>query len=171
MTAAKHDGDDEGVVRLLAGAAALVGSVRNCWLITRPDRTVTARPMGVVALENSDHDWKLVFLTDSRSRKSSEIARAGNVMVIVQREPDEAYATFSGRAAKITDPAVVASRWKEAYGRYFPKEADRSNAIFIEITIERMELWIRGVTPEPFGFVPAVVERVGGGWRLDSPAH
>jgi hypothetical protein len=29
-----------------------------------------------------------------------------------------------------------------------------------------MELWIRGVTPEPFGLLPTVLERdAGGGWR------
>jgi hypothetical protein len=30
-----------------------------------------------------------------------------------------------------------------------------------------MELWIRGVTPEPFGLRPTILERDdGGGWRL-----
>ena len=29
-----------------------------------------------------------------------------------------------------------------------------------------MELWIRGVTPEPFGLRATVLERDHGGWRL-----
>jgi hypothetical protein len=29
-----------------------------------------------------------------------------------------------------------------------------------------MELWIRGVTPEPFGLRATVLERDAGGWRL-----
>jgi hypothetical protein len=30
-----------------------------------------------------------------------------------------------------------------------------------------MELWIRGVTPEPFGMRPTTLERdAGGAWRL-----
>jgi hypothetical protein len=44
-----------------------------------------------------------------------------------------------------------------------------ANAAFIEVEIKRMELWIGGVTPEPFGLRPTVLERVSGGeWRLVS---
>jgi len=58
------------------------------------------------------------------------------------------------------------ARWKPAYDTYFPSDTDRANAIFVEVEIERMELWIRGVTPEPFGLRAAVLERDAGGWRL-----
>ena len=51
-----------------------------------------------------------------------------------------------------SSPSRSEQLWKEdAYVRYFPTEKDRENAGFIEVRIERMELWIRGVTPEPFG--------------------
>ncbi len=50
-------------------------------------------------------------------------------------------------------------RWKAAYDVYFPSETDGANAIFVEVEIERMELWIRGVTPEPFGLRATVLER------------
>jgi hypothetical protein len=37
----------------------------------------------------------------------------------------------------------------------------------IEVEVARMELWIRGVTPEPFGPYPTILERdVEGAWRL-----
>ena len=52
------------------------------------------------------------------------------------------------------------------YDVYFPSEADRASAIFVEVEVERMELWIRGVTPEPFGLRATVLARDGGGWRL-----
>ena len=58
------------------------------------------------------------------------------------------------------------ARWKAAYNAYFPSEQDRANAAFVEVDIERMELWIRGVTPEPFGLRATVLARDGGGWRL-----
>ena len=58
-------------------------------------------------------------------------------------------------------------RWKPAYDAYFSSEADRAGAAFVDIAVERMELWIRGITPEPFGLKPAVLERDGEGtWRL-----
>ena len=50
---------------------------------------------------------------------------------------------------------------------YFPSEQDRANAAFVEIETERMELWIRGVTPEPFGLDTTTLERdKSGNWRL-----
>ena len=58
-------------------------------------------------------------------------------------------------------------RWKPAYDAYFPTETDRASAIFVEVEVERMELWIRGVTPEPFGLRATVLERDAGvGWRV-----
>ena len=63
---------------------------------------------------------------------------------------------------------MVCRRWKRGYEVYFPTEADRVHALFVEVAIERMELWIRGVTPEPFGTKPTVLEREKEGWRLVS---
>jgi hypothetical protein len=34
--------------------------------------------------------------------------------------------------------------WKDAFDAYFPTAVDRANAAFVEVDIERMELWIRG---------------------------
>ena len=65
------------------------------------------------------------------------------------------------------DASETRSRWKAAYDVYFPSAADQANAIFVEVGIKRMELWIRGVTPEPFGLLPSVLERdAGSTWRL-----
>ena len=71
-----------------------------------------------------------------------------------------------GRAALHESESETRSRWKAAYDVYFPSETDRTNAIFVEVEVERMELWIRGVTPEPFGLRATVLERSAVGWRL-----
>jgi general stress protein 26 len=92
--------------------------------------------------------------------------RAEEVAILVQHEPDLAYVTLIGRAALHESASETRSRWKEAYDAYFPSETDRSHAIFVEIKVERMELWIRGVTPEPFGLRAMVLERDAEGWRL-----
>jgi general stress protein 26 len=92
--------------------------------------------------------------------------RAGKVAILFQHDPDLAYVTLTGGAALHEDPSETRTRWKRAYDVYFPSEADRENAIFVEIEIERMELWIRGVTPEPFGLRATVLERDAEGWRL-----
>ena len=41
-------------------------------------------------------------------------------------------------------------------------EMDRANAIFVEVRIDSLELWIRGVTPEPFGLKTTRLERAAG---------
>lgn len=56
----------------------------------------------------------------------------------------------------------------EARLRSLLPDRGRPCALFVEVAIERMELWIRGVTPEPFGTKPTVLEREGEGWRLVS---
>lgn len=169
MSQQKDDRHSEEVIRLLAGAAKLIGSVPNCWLVTQSETGgVNARPMGRVLPDPDHNDWKIRFLTDGRSRKSSDIRRANGVELIFQRDNDEAFAAFAGPAVLIDDPAEIARLWKPAYASYFPSEADRANAAFIEVAVERMELWIRGVTPEPFGLQPTIVERgAGGKWRLN----
>ena len=49
----------------------------------------------------------------------------------------------------------------------FPEGPDRSSAIFVAIDAIRVELWIRGVTPEPFGIRTTIVERdAERRWRL-----
>ena len=74
---------------------------------------------------------------------------------------------LNGRAALIEAASEVRKFWKEGYNAFFPSETDRANAAFVQVDVERMDLWIRGVTPEPFGLRPAKLERnAGGAWRL-----
>lgn len=154
------------VSRLLAGAARMVASVRYCWLVTQAGAGgANARPMGRISRSPDENDWTVWFITDGRSRKAREIRRDGKVSLIFQRDGEDAFVTLIGKASLRADASEVRRRWKEAYSVYFPSEADRENASFVEV--ERMELWIRGVTPEPFGLQVTALERdAGGRWRL-----
>jgi len=166
MSRAIDEPNDSQVSRLLAGAASLIESVRYCWLVTRSKAGgVNARPMGRVLPACEQADWKILFVTYGRSQKASDIRRADSVEFIFQGDHEEAFGTFAGRAVLIEDPLAVQRLWKPAYEPNFPEEADRANAAFIEIAVERMKLWIPGVTPEPFGLRPGILERgAGGGW-------
>jgi general stress protein 26 len=113
-----------------------------------------------------EDDWRFRFLTDGRSRKVAEMRRAEEVAIIIQDDPDLAFVTLIGRAALHGNASETRSRWKSAYDACFPSETDRADAIFVEVQVERMELWIRGVTPEPFGLRATVLRRDAGGWRL-----
>ena len=163
-----QDGHDDEVRQLLAGAARAIASVRWCWLATTPEiGLINARPMGQTPRIFDEDEWTVRFVTDGRSRKASEIWRAGKAAVIFQRETDDAYVALTGSAALHVGAAQDARRWREAYEVYFPGEGERANAAFIEIRGERLELWIRGVTPEPFGIRPTRLERgATSAWRL-----
>jgi general stress protein 26 len=169
MSQAEDERDRVEVSRLLAGAMRAIASVRYCWLATEAEAVGpnTMRPMGRLAPEPGDNDWTIWFVTDGRSRKASDIRRAGKVALIFQHDADDAYVAVTGVATLRQDASEVSRRWKNAYNRYFPTEADRAGAAFIEVEAERMELWIRGVTPEPFGLRPTTLERhAAGAWRL-----
>ncbi|HLW89722.1 MAG TPA: pyridoxamine 5'-phosphate oxidase family protein [Roseiarcus sp.] len=160
-------GDNAETGRLLAGAAKTMASVRYCWLATLDEASgLNARPMGRVPNEPGEDDWTIRFITDGRSRKASDIRRAGEAALIFQRDSDDAYVALTGRA-KLRERASEDRHWKDAYNVYFPTAHDLKSAAFIEVDVARMELWIRGVTPEPFGLRPTVLEReAGGAWRI-----
>jgi general stress protein 26 len=153
------------MTRLLEGAAKTMANVRYCWLATTAG-DIHARPMGRIPPEAGEDAIMVRFLADGRSGKVSQIGQNADVTAIFDDQPHDGYVTVAGRARLETDPSVVQRRWKRGYEAYFPTEADRVHALFIEVSIERMELWIRGVTPEPFGAEPTVLERDGESWRL-----
>jgi general stress protein 26 len=154
------------MTRLLDGAARTMASMRYCWLMTTAEDGVHARPMGRIPAEAGEDALTVRFLADSRSRKAAEIRRCGKVTAIYEHQPSDGYVAVTGTAVLQDDPSVVCRRWKRGYEAYFPTEADRAHALFVDVSIERLELWIRGVTPEPFGAIPTVLERAGEGWRL-----
>jgi general stress protein 26 len=154
------------MTRLLDGAAKTMASVRYCWLMTTAEDGIHARPMGRLPVEPGEEPLTVRFLADGRSRKAAEIRRCRKVMAIYEHQPSDGYVTVTGTATLQDDPAVVGRRWRRGYEAYFPTEADRAHALFVEVSIERLELWIRGVTPEPFGMKSTVLERDGEGWRV-----
>ena len=155
------------VSRLLAGAAKTMASAGYCWLATAAEAgPARIRPMGRVLNDPGEDEWTIRFLTDGRSRKAADMRRESEVAILFQHDPDLAFVALIGRAALHDSASEVRARWKRAYDLYFPTETDRANAIFVEVEVERMELWIRGVTPEPFGLRATALERVSGGWRV-----
>jgi general stress protein 26 len=166
MSQAKDERNDVEISRLLAGAAKTIANVRYCWLVTDAKTGVAnARPMG--RLLSDDHDWTIRFVIGGRSRKASDIRRSDEVGLIFQRSQDDAFIALSGKASLIEGATEVDRLWKSAYGAYFQSATERASAAFIEVEVARMELWIRGVTPEPFGLLPTVLERdAARTWRL-----
>ena len=164
-TKAKPESVD--VSHLLAGAAKTMRSARYCWLATTAECGIPhVRPMGRVLNDPGEDAWRIRFLTDVRSHKAADMRRASEVTILFQHDPDLAFVSLIGKAELHEDTSETRSRWKAAYDVYFPSATDQANAIFVEVGIKRMELWIRGVTSEPYGLRTTVLERDAGGWRL-----
>lgn len=168
MSRGEDERNEIEVSRLLAGAAKTVASTRHCWLATAAENGgINARPMQRVPRDADENDWKIRFIIDGRSRKASDIRHVCKVAVIFQHDPDDASVSLIGTAVLREGASEIRQRWKSAYNVYFSSEKDRANAAFVEIDAERMELWIRGVTPEPFGLYPTILERdASGDWRF-----
>src|SRR6516162_10048486 len=98
MSRAKDERAAIEISRFLAGAAKTIASVRYCWLLTEAEAGgANARPMGRVLAGPDESDWTILFITDGRSRKASDIRRAGEVGLIFQHDPDAAFVAFTGR--------------------------------------------------------------------------
>jgi general stress protein 26 len=154
--------------QLLAAAAATMTKARYCWALTiAEDGSVNARPMGPQQSSSREDPFGILFLTRSGSRKAREIGRTGRLSVVYQHDADDGYVTLIGRGVIVADRALLRARWQPAWNLFFPAGADDEAAIFVQLEAERIELWVRGVTAEPFGARGAIRERdPGQPWRL-----
>jgi general stress protein 26 len=154
--------------QLLTAASHVLAGARASWLITAGEEdAVNVRPMGGLRAVRPG-SWKMLYLADARSRKAADIRRAGQSTVVVQHG-DDAFVNVAGLAALLEGASEVRKHWISGYDRYFPTEQDRVNAVLIELDVRRMDLWIRGVTPEPFGLRPTrLAQDADGEWQIRS---
>jgi general stress protein 26 len=154
------------VGQLLAAASSVLASARASWLITEGEYgDINARPMGGLRPLRPG-SWRMLYLADIRSRKVADIRRSGQSTVIVQHGND-AFVNLAGLAEVLEEASEVRIHWISDYDRYFPTEQDRVNAALITLNVKRMDLWIRGVTPEPFGLRPTSLEQnTDGVWQI-----
>jgi len=88
---------------------------------------------------------------------------------LIFEDADDAFVSVAGAAEVISDSAVIGRRWIPDYDRIFPSATDKANAVFIDVRAEELRLWIRELTPEPFGVRSLTLRRpLDGDWHLDS---
>lgn len=161
------EGNSIEVDRLLERAAATVAKASFCWLATVDESGAPRlRPMGRLPPEPGDDAWTLRFITDGRSLKAANIRRAGRADLVLQREAEDAFVALAGAARLEEVHAEVRRRWKRSYDAFFPSEADKANAVFLTLEADRLDLWIRRVTPDPYGLKTTTLTRDAAGWRL-----
>jgi general stress protein 26 len=151
---------DDRVAEWLDAAARLWAATRYCWLATT-DASGEAhlRPMGRTPPVRGDEAWRLRFIADGRTRKVADIARNAALSITAQRDADDAYLALRGKGEIGLGARRDARLWRDAYDAYFPGEDDREHAAFLEVRVDRIDLWMRSVTPEPFGLRAVTLTR------------
>lgn len=110
--------------------------------------------------------WIIRLVTDARTRKVDEIWRDQRVNVLCQ-DRGGAFVSATGRARLIFEPEEVKALWRGAYDAFFPAEK-RDHAAFLEVDVDELDLWIQGVTPEPFGMGTTTLKRAASGrWSVE----
>jgi general stress protein 26 len=148
------------VERLLTAAKDTMAKAKFCWAVTTAENgQANARPMGRIPSAPGDDAWIVWFMTRRTSRKALEIGRAGRLTVVFQHDADDSYVTLIGRSEIITDRAVIRPRWQKDWNLFFADGAEDENAVLVRTEAMRLELWVRGVTAEPFGARTTILER------------
>jgi general stress protein 26 len=89
------------------------------------------------------------------------------VTLAFQHPSGERYIALGGRATIIDDVAEMRTMWPSNLDSHFPPGFADANMIVIQIDVDRIEVHVRGLTPEPFGAGRTLLERQSvGSWRF-----
>ena len=112
-------------------------------------------------------EWTRRFLVRRSSRKVVEIRAAQSVTLAFQHPSGDRYIALSGRATINEDAAEMRTMWSSDLDAHFPPGFADANMIVIQVDVDRIEVHVRGLTPEPFGAGRTLLERQStGSWRF-----
>jgi len=152
---------------VLAAARATIAQTIDCWVMT-PSASggVHARVVQPIPAAPEDEDWTISFVTSARSRKAAEIARAG-CMTLGYQHANRDYVALDGQVTLVRDRAELAARWQEPWRVHFPRGPEDPSLALVRLAVERIEVCVRGVSPEPFGSRYLTVTRdAAGAWTI-----
>ncbi len=118
-------------------------------------------------LEITD-DLEVWFATSRWSRKVREILRSGRLTLASDDLDTLSAVTMVGAARVIDDIAARQGRWVEQMRQFFPGGPAGDDYVLVHVRADRAEVidYVQGITPPPFGLVPAVVVRRDGRWDV-----
>jgi len=151
--------------QLLSDAAEALARTRACWLVTRSESGVPrSRPMSLLPVDPSE-GWLLRLVTDARTRKVDEIWRDQRVSLLCHPRGG-AFVAAAGVANLVFDPDEVKARWRAEYDPFFPGEK-RAEAVFLEVDVDCLDLWVVNALHEPLGFATTTLQRdAHGRWTI-----
>jgi general stress protein 26 len=156
------------ILQFLTAARETITAVPVCWLATRSlDGGTNARAVSSSAGPPGSDEWTRRFLVRRSSRKVAEMRAAPMVTLAFQHPSGDRYIALGGRAAIIEDVAEMRTMWPSDLDAHFPPGFADANMIVIQVDVDRIEIHVRGLTPEPFGAGRTLLERQpAGSWRF-----
>lgn len=116
------------------------------------DGKLVSRPM---QLQKVEYDGNLWFLTRTDTDKYEDIKRNNNVNVVIA---DKSYASLSGTAEFVNDPAKIKEFWSKAYEIMFDLQPDDPRLTLIKVTTSSAEYWATGsLIKSAYSFVKKIV--------------
>jgi general stress protein 26 len=161
--------ETQTVEQILLVARDTIAKVPNCWVVTADQRGGANARVVQPFFSQLDEDGGVVrFLTSGSSRKAAEIASSGRISLGYQYDPEQAYVTLVGAARIIDDRGYLHDKWRTEWNVFFPKGPSDVDAVIVEVTVERIEMWnlARRIAAPPNGLRPATLQRAAfGGWQ------
>lgn len=123
----------------LRNLAGLIKEIGVCMLTTvEQDGTLRSRPM---AIQETDFDGTLWFLTDSKTAKVYEIGRENHVNLSFSHPGNQKYVSLSGKAQLVHDRAKAEELWTSQHKAWFPQGLDDPNLALIRVDADKAEFW------------------------------
>jgi general stress protein 26 len=161
--------ESQTVEQILLVAKEITAKVPYCWAVTADQRGgANARVVQPFFSQLDQDGWVVRFLTSGRSRKAAEIASSARITLGYQYDPDQAYVTLVGAASIIDDRGCLQDKWRAEWNVFFPKGPSDVDAVIVEVTVERIEMWnlVRKIAAPPNGLRAATLQRAAsGGWQ------
>jgi len=160
--------ESQTVEQMLLVAKETTAKVPYCWAVTADQRDgANARVVQPFFSQLDQDGWVVRFLTSGSSRKAAEISGSGRISLGYQYDPEQAYVTLVGAAGITDDRGYLRDNWRTEWNVFFPKGPSDVDAVIVEVTVERVEMWnlVRRIAAPPSGLRPATLRRESGGWQ------
>ena len=115
-----------------------IAEFRICMLVTNAGTGLRARPMGVIADQDSD---LIRFIANGQDYKDNEINIDPEVCLTFADNSSSSFVSVTGTARVEHRPELVRQHWVSEADAYFEHGANDPDAILIEVTPRVGEYW------------------------------
>lgn len=160
--------ESQTVEQILLVAKETIAKVPMCWAVTADAHGGANARVVQPFFSQLDQDGGVVrFVTSGSSRKVREIASSGRISLGYQYDAEQACVTLVGAASIIDDRTYMRDNWRTDWNVFFPGGPSDANAVIIEVTVGRIEVWnlVRKIAA-PDGLRASTLQRAAsGGWQ------